>query len=177
MVLDWSGEISQDAATGDTQLPFKLVKGANGTYAVFTVRQSRMAQAEFSGIPLELTDTVRSGSFTFVQSVPSSVTLFSVRLPAGTEPVSMKPASVGPIDRNESGETLYTLPNKRMKLGDRQVVSVAYKPIEQIEIPSGKRSDPMTGIIVGLVVAALAVAVALVVVSRARNRNRPDSEA
>lgn len=176
MVLDWSGEISADPAAGDLQRPFKLIKGANGTYAEFTVMGSRFAQAEFSGIPLVTKDGVSSGAFTFRQSVPSTTTSFSIRLLADTEPVSMNPPSKGPIDRNENGETLYTLLTKSMKLGDTQSVAVSYKPITPIEIPTGERSDPTVWLLLGLGLGVVVAAIVLAQVWSAQRRRTSSTE-
>ena len=81
MSVDWAGEISGADVTQDVQRQFSVGQGEGAEYAEFEVSTFRAAQIDLSGIPLTPDGDRVSASLNFVQSVPSSETAFTVRLP------------------------------------------------------------------------------------------------
>ncbi|HEY5539910.1 MAG TPA: hypothetical protein VIL41_00475 [Coriobacteriia bacterium] len=126
-VVQWAGEILGGSASADIQRDFTLHPGAGGgQYAEFTLSVSRRGQIDTSGIPMTARGTVLSTQVDFVQSVSSTSTIFTVRMPAGVSQVKIEPSPVGAPETNSAGESLYPLPTKNLATGAKQTVKVSY---------------------------------------------------
>lgn len=172
MKILWAGEIG-GSGSNDRQVQPTIKKGAGGDYAEFQVTQFPQAQVEFGSVPLSQTAGGFSAEVGFVQTVPMESTSFSVRLPAGVSDVKIDPAPAGTPDRNNVGETLYTLPSKQLKAGDKQVVSIAYRTqSSQPSTASTTSRSTIMGLLLGLLAAAVVV---LVVVLMRQRSSAPDA--
>jgi len=168
MTIDWAGEIAAEGGQ-DQQRPYEIKEGEGGQYAEFQISEQLQAQIELSGTPLTVDGATQSAVIDFVQSVPSELTKFSVRVPAGASNVTIEPAPTGTPDQNDVGESLYTLPPKRLDEGDSQRISLGYTVggADSAE-PSG---SPDTGTIIALLIGLLILAAAaLVFLMRRQNR-------
>lgn len=174
--IDWAGEISGTDPGSDPGRAYEIKEGDGGKYAEFEVSTSRDAQIEVSGIKLSGSDGVTTAQFTHVASAPASNTSFSIRLPAGTEPVKTSPEIAGPHATNSVGESLYPLAPRVMTPGESVQVSVSYRAIgaqsgtqaPQTPASGGGSGD---GVMIALLVAlaiALAALVAAVLVQRGK---------
>jgi len=157
MVVDWAGEISDSGdISQDVELTYTLKDGAGGQYVEMRLAKFRVGQIDLSGKPMTVTGTDVSAVFEYVQSAPAVQTGFAVRLPPGAGAVRIDPAPVGDPVVNAGGESLYSLPDKVMKVGDAQTVSVSYST-------AGEASAAGTGgslnTVLGLLAAALVLAV------------------
>jgi hypothetical protein len=167
MNIDWAGEIlPQGDSADDPQREYTMGQGNGGQYAQMEVSESTQAQVELSGIPLTISGSEYSAAVRYVQTVPTSVVGFSVRLPAGVTAVSIDPAAPREPDRNESGETLYTLPSFELAPGDAQSVSVVYSVGGASQ--GGDGADVAT--IIAVLVALLAGAIVLLLFVMGRQR-------
>ncbi len=166
MSVDWAGEVSGADATQDVQRQFSVQQGEGAQYAEFEVTTYRAAQIDLSGVPLTPDGDRVSASLEFVQSVPSLGTAFTVRLPAGATDAKIEPAPEGSPSTNEDGETLYTLPAARPKLGESSLTQVSYLKssgaLSSPASPAAQRSSQLVAVLAALAVAALvALAVAV----------------
>lgn len=171
--IDWSGEIAGTDASGDVPHEAQVKQGGGGSYAEFTVEQSRQAQIEVSGIVQRTDASGTSATLEWVQSVPATAVAFSVRLPAGAKTVEIDPAPTGEPARNEMGETLYTLPSQGLEVGEKTTVSVRYGTGGT----TGAAPAPQTlqtGTVVGVLAAILAVAFVALLVVLQRRQGRED---
>jgi hypothetical protein len=166
MNVDWAGEIAGADASQDPTRPYTLKQGEGGQYAELEISESRQAQIELSGIPLSVEGSVFTAVVEYVQSVPSQAVGFSVRLPNGAAAQSIEPLPVGEPDRNEVGETLYTLPSKNLKPGESIRLSASYQLAPSVPVPAQPASTDPTNVIVVLAVLLVAAAVALLLVLR-----------
>jgi hypothetical protein len=102
--------------------------------------------------------------------VPSDLTAFSVRLPAGATEPSIDPVPARGPELNEAGESLYTLPSRELDTGEAQRVTLSYSsgdaPGADTAADEGTRGPLIFVLLVLLVVAVLA----LVAATRARGR-------
>jgi len=164
--VDWAGEIG-DSSGQDAQRDFALRQGAGGQYVEFEVSQSRNAQIELSGIPLTTADGSYSATVNWVQTVPASVTTFSVRLPAGASAVTLDPTPAREPETNQAGETLYTLPSRELAEGAGQVLYLSYETPASGSSSAAAEGDssPVLAILIVLLVVMTSV-LALVLVKR-----------
>lgn len=175
MKILWAGEIG-GAGTNDRQVQPKIKKGVGGDYAEFEVTQFPQAQVELGSVPLSQTAEGFSADVGFVQTVPMESTSFSVRLPSGVSDVKIDPAPAGAPDRNDLGETLYTLPSKQLKTGQKQTVSVAYK-VQSVQTPTAPASrNSVMVVLLGLLAAAVVVLVLVLMRQRSQVADDDDDE-
>ena len=168
MTVDWAGEISGGDITQDIQRQFTVKDGAKAAYAEFELSEYRVAQIDLSGKVLSSDGDKKSATLDFVQSVPSSDTAFSVRLPPGVASVKIEPAPQGPPSENGAGETLYTLPAVVLGPGDSQTTAVEYAAAATAPIPTDGSGSGLRANQIIFVLAAIAagIGVALVVALR-----------
>lgn len=175
MNIDWAGEILPEGdPADDPQREYTLEQGSGGQYAQMEVSESTQAQVEFSGTPLTVNGSEYSAALRYVQTVPTSVVGFSVRLPAGASSVRIDPAAPREPDRNEIGETLYTLPSFELAPGDAQSVSVAYSVGGSSQAGGGTDTATIIGVLVALL--AGAIVLLLFVMGRQRKTEQPPTE-
>lgn len=165
--LLWAGEIGT-SQQGDVQRQPQVKKGEGGSFAEFQVTSSKQAQIELGSVPLSQTADGFSATVDFVQSVPTTSTSFSVRLPSQAADAKISPTPVGTPGRNNSGETLYTLPSKQLKTGDKQQITVGYRVASAPTSTSGTAgsANKLIGVLLALI--AVAVVVLIVVLNRQR---------
>lgn len=147
--VGWAGEISSETGL-DNKLPYTSITDEAGTYVEFTLTKSRTGQVDFSGLPLTTKDGALHANVVWKQTAPAEKTLFEVRLPAEIHAVKITPQQEGSPDKNDYGETLYTLPTKTMKVGQSSTIDVSYKT------GSGLGGTSLTSL---LVIAAVILAV------------------
>lgn len=170
--VDWAGEILGSGAQ-DVKREYKVKEGTGAQYAEFTISQSRLAQIELSGLALTVQGTATSVSVPYAQSVPAPLTGFSVRVPAAVSSVKINPAPAGEPQRNQLGESLYTLPNKELEVGDKATVTVSYAVGSSEASPTTAGTAPQGGTIIAALLVGIAVALlALVLVVRRQNQAR-----
>lgn len=164
--VEWAGEIVGPDISADIARDYKLVDGEGGQYAEFYLTTSRRGQIDSVASSLTAAGTTISTQVEWVQSVASSETIFSVRLPSTVSEVNIKPAPEGePVD-NGAGEVLYGLPSKTMAAGEKTTVSLSYNTVPAPVVDEASRSANTILIVLGGV---LVVAVgALLVVMRRR---------
>lgn len=160
MNIQWVGEISGPDPSQDPTRTFTIDSGEGGEYAEFEVTTYRLAQIEMLGLPLGTDAGRTSVTVPWVQSVPSTITAFSVRAPAGATDVRLEPVAVGAPSSNQAGESLYTLPSQQLQPGDRTAVTVSYKAGGGVpDAPSASDGTWVIGALaVGIVIALLLLA-------------------
>jgi hypothetical protein len=166
-VVQWAGEILSGDASNDQQREFTIHDGQGGSYAEFTLTTSRRGQIDAAGIPMTANGNQVSTTVEWVQSVPATSTVFSVRLPAGVSSVAITPAPQGTPQINTAGESLYSLPQQALATGSTTMIKVGYNLT-----PTGATGAPSTNLTaVYLVLGVLLVgAIAIVVYLMARQR-------
>lgn len=125
--VSWAGEILGGDPSADPQREYTIHDGSGGAkYVEFTVTQSHQAQIETLGSPPTISGKTLTIAVDYVQSVPGTSTDFSVRMPAGVGNVKTDPATMGAVQKNSAGETLYSLGGGNLMPGSKQKVSVSY---------------------------------------------------
>lgn len=178
--VTWAGEtLATGAGAGDVQRKFQVIGGAGGRYVEFTAQKSRKGQVESVAAPLTRSGATVTGSVKWVQSAPAASETFSVRFPPSAADAKTQPAAIGGPQRNAVGETLYPLPQVKLKLGETYPVSVSFQippalgaaKASSSAQQSGGSSTPLFVLLAALVVAGIALAFAL-----ARGRRSPSDE-
>ncbi|MDZ4168872.1 MAG: hypothetical protein U1E26_04350 [Coriobacteriia bacterium] len=165
--VDWAGEISGVNPESDVVRPFVLKMGAKGQYAEFEISTTREAQIDMSTLSLVTEGDTTQVLLPWVQSAPASETLFSVRLPAGTELSESSPEQFGKPSMNDIGESLYALETQTLDEGEALPVTLEYRR----KAPATASSEGGDTIIAWLfVLLGLAVVVLVVVIMRQRSR-------
>src|SRR5450759_3015479 len=80
----WVGEISNAGLTNDVKRDYTIEKGTGGRVVVFRVERFRAAQVEASYTAPQITGDKAVSDFAWVQSAPSPVTEFTVKMTANT---------------------------------------------------------------------------------------------
>jgi hypothetical protein len=167
--LGWAGEVASTTAEADVRVEPRVVKGVGGDYAEFEVKTFHRAQIELSGLAYASKGTKVSGEVEFVQTAPADVTAFALRVPATASKLKIDPQPRGEPRKNSAGESLYTLPSKELKLGQKVKVTFSF----DTALPSAKAPmEPTTKLIIALVV-LLVLAVLGVVVLFLRSGGKP----
>lgn len=168
MQVQWVGEISGGDASQDPTRTYTTEEGTGGRYVEFEASQYRFAQVEMIGLPVTPDGDRTKVAAEWVQSVPSTITAFSVRTIPGVRDVRITPVPVGAPDENQTGERLYTLPSKELKPGQKATVSVEYASGTQFE--GGLDGAGNTNTIIGVLLAGIALAVVFLVWMLGRQR-------
>lgn len=177
-VVEWAGEIVGQDASSDQQRDFTLHNGAGGgAYAEFTMSVSHRGQIETSGIPITAHGAVVSTEVDFVQSVPASSTIFTVRLPAKISQVNITPTPTGPPDTNSAGESLYLLPAQTLATGASSPIKVSYNTSPPAAArTSGPNLTPAYVVLGVLLVGAVAFVVYLIARQGPDTGDEPEDE-
>lgn len=160
--VGWAGELATQTGP-DTELPYVTVNVDGKSFVEFTLNKSKTGQVDFSGLVLSNDGTTLSTHLDWTQSVQAQSTSFAVRLPANIHAVTISPKPSGSPERNDEGESLYSLGTKMLAVGDKQTITVSYKPGAGVGA-----FDTNTLVIAGVVV-LLVVALALFVFILRRN--------
>jgi len=160
MTVAWAGEISGSSVEQDVQRDFTVGTAGGGSYAEFELSQYRIGQIDLSGVPLEADGPTISMNLEYVQSIPSSSTAVTVRLPSGATDVRIDPAPQGAPRTNTDGEALYALEPVRLKTGDSLTTSIDYVPLGAQALPEVGRVSRTEGLL--FVLASLAAIAAIV---------------
>lgn len=123
----WVGEISNAGLTNDVKRDYTIEKGTGGRVVVFRVERFRAAQVEASYTTPQITGDKTVSDFAWVQSAPSPVTEFTVKMTANTSDVAIDPAPIGAPASNKQGERLYTVASSEFKPGATFAMTVAYR--------------------------------------------------
>lgn len=159
----WAGEVLGADPSADPQRDYTLKSGEGAQYAEFVLSQGHQGQID-TFMPAVTSGDPISAKATFVQSVPSSVTAFAVRMPAGAGNVRTEPAAVGAPEFNSAGESLYVLPAKNMAAGEKTEISISYTKgaASSSTAPSGSSGwTPLIVLLSGVIVVILAVAASI----------------
>lgn len=161
--IEWAGEILGGDPNADPQRPYTLHDGQGGAqYAELTLTQSRQGQIDVNAAPLNQSGTSVSTQVTYVQSVPSTTTVISVRMPPNTSNVRLTPAPSRPPDINATGESLYVLSVPPLATGAAQAISISY----DLGAARATGSSSQIPVYVAFGIALLAVIIALVFVAQ-----------
>ena len=158
---DWVGEITGLGVQTDIRREFAVVPAEGGSAIELTLETTRTAQYEARYLPTETDGNERTAILTWIQSSPASRTLFSVRMPADAEDVSIDPLPVGEPVSNRLGETLYALTPQVIETGDTLEVRVEYTRGSLLEADSSD-TTVTTVIIIGIIVSILVLALGIV---------------
>jgi hypothetical protein len=124
--VDWVGEILGDTPEEDIRSPYRLVDDGGMLEMVLTT--SRIAQYEATYVqPVRDGDTLVS-TLEWTQSTPASGVRFAVKVTSGIGDVTVQPAPAHAPQFNASGDRLYVLDERRMKTGERAVITATYRP-------------------------------------------------
>jgi len=163
----WAGEIMGPDASSDIERPYKVVDGEQGKLVEFTVETTRAVQydATVGAVTVDGDDILTS--LDWVQSVASKAVSFAVRIPAAVEDVRIDPEAPAAPQMNSVGESLYTLADQVLPVGEVSSIEVAYKRAGTGTAPEGPGVLPL---LLGLLaVAVIALVAALAVQSRKRS--------
>jgi len=166
----WAGEIVGPDASADLERPYKVVDGADGRLVEFTVETTRAVQydATVGAVTIEGDEILTSLDWT--QSAASKAVSFAVRVPAAVEDVRVDPEAPAAPQMNSVGESLYTLADQVLQVGDTSKIEVAYKRAGTGTAPQGPGALP---ILLGLLAVAV---IALVAALALQNRKRSSGE-
>jgi hypothetical protein len=165
----WAGEILGGNASDDPERPYVMHAGKGGQYAELTLTQSHMGQLDTGGLPVTLSGSSVTSKVDFIQSVQSSITALSVRVPANVTQVSISPQPEGDPQSNSAGERLYTLTSQVLPPGGKVAIVVSYNaaPVQPTPAQVSSNKTPVI-IMLCLVLAAVVAALALVLRRAAR---------
>lgn len=161
----WAGEIVSPDATADIERDYTIVDTGNGKAAEITIETTLSVQVDVTYGTIEIDGNDLVSKFQWMQSVPSSGTMFSVLIPRETGDVIIEPAAPGEPRENEAGERLYTLSPAVLQPGSTYPITVTYRR-------AGVSGDATSSIppVLWVVGALLAVAVIALLVALARQR-------
>lgn len=157
-VVEWAGEILSGDASTDKERTFTLQDGQGGSFAEFTLSVSHRAQIETSGIAMTANGTLLTTQVDWIQSVPSTSTLFTVRIPALVSAVNIDPKPEGAPDTNANGESLYVLPMQKLATGSQSAIKVSYDTAPATATPTTTVNLTAVYLVLGVLLAG-AVAV------------------
>ncbi|HET6351990.1 MAG TPA: hypothetical protein VFG89_07675, partial [Coriobacteriia bacterium] len=112
----------------------------------------------------------------YVQTAPAGETGFSVRLPAGASDVQISPTPASGPDKNDVGESLYTLPAAQLKEGDARTITAAYRIAAGSSVgttgapASTSSSSTLIAVLAGLALVLLVVLAVVIKTERAKRR-------
>ncbi len=164
MEVEWAGEISGGDPGSDPKRAFTVKDGDGGKYVELEVSQYPEAQIDLAPVAMTAKDGRMAAQLQFVQSAESSETNFSVRVPSLVSDVKIDPKPAGVPDRNDVGETLYTLPSLTLGTGDKSVVAVSYSTTPPSASDAADKSATMLlwGLGIAAVLALVGLGVAIV---------------
>jgi len=155
----WAGELTGATSASDTFVEPRMLETEYGRVAEVTVTVSSEVQVECIAGPIESTGAGSKARLTWIQSVPSTYTAVSMRLPAGVTSVEMQPEPVGTPQVNDAGEQLYSAAPLSLAVGEELPITAAYGSGSAAATPDGQAVTPL---LIGLVV-AVALAGALLI--------------
>jgi len=164
-VVEWAGEILSGDASTDKQRPFTLADGQGGSYAEFTLSVSHRGQIETNGIAMMASGTKLLTQVDWIQSVPSTSTLFTVRIPPAVSAVTIDPKPEGQPETNAVGESLYILPMQKLATGAQLAIKISYDTAPAAAAPTATVNLTAVYVVLGILLAG-AVAVTVYLVSR-----------
>lgn len=177
-VVQWAGEILGGDPSADPERTFTLHSGAGGgQYAEITLTAAHRGQIDTNGIPMTATGNKISTQVDWIQSVPSTSTIFSVRVPAGVSDIKIDPTPQGTPQVNSAGETLWVLPVATLAPGAPLTITISYNAT-----PTGATAPPRTNltvvyILLGvLLVGAVGFAAYLLLRSNSGNDGEDDDD-
>jgi hypothetical protein len=176
----WVGEISTAGLNSDIKRDYTVEQGTGGRVVVFRIEKHRSVQVEASYTAPQVIGDKTISAFEWVQSAPSPLTNFAVKMGANTKDVAVDPTPTGAPQSNAQGERLYTVASSELKPGARFAMTVAYRVgvAGDTTAASGRGSaDSQTVLIVLVAMLAVAVFAFMLVAARARGRERVADEA
>lgn len=153
----WSGEIVGGGPQNDIPRENKIVEVDGGQAVEFSLEETRVGQYEGPHLPTVVSGGRRTAKLDWIQTVPASSLQLSVRLPAGAQNVEIKPAPAGVPARNDSGESLYLLPEIAPETGSQTLLEVSYET-GSLTAPDTGKGGPSTLTVLVIAVAFFVVA-------------------
>jgi len=150
----WAGELTGETSATDTFVEPRTFETEYGRVAELTVTVSSEVQVEYIAGPIASTGAGMKAQLAWVQSVPSTYTVVSMRLPAGVTSVEMTPEPVGTPQVNEAGEQLYSSAPLSLAVGEKLPITAVYGSGPADTTPDGQTAS--------VLLIGLGVAVALV---------------
>ena len=160
--LDWVGEITGLGVESDIPREFLVVDGDGGSAIELTLETTRTAQYEARYLPTEVDGDRRAAILAWDQSSPASRVLFSVRMPAGAEDISIEPLPVGEPMSNRRGETLYALTPQEIATGESLEVRVDYRQGSLLDAGTSDTTVTTTVVIIGVAISILVLALGII---------------
>lgn len=173
-VVEWAGEILNGDASTDKERTFTLQDGQGGSYAEFELSVSHRGQIETNGIPMMASGTKLLTQVDWIQSVASTSTLFTVRIPAAVSAVTIDPKPDGAPETNAVGESLYVLPLQKLATGAQSAIKVSYDTAPAAATPTATLNLTAVYVVLGILLAG-AVAVTVYLVSRQNSSGSDDA--
>ena len=163
--VGWVGEISLKTGP-DTQRDYEIKNEGGREFVEFTLSESKTGQVDFSGLPLTNEKGALNARLEWEQSSAAKTTVFEVRLPSKVHDVKISPKPQGSPDKNEYGETLYSLSSRDMKIGEKETITVSYR--------EGAGVGPFSSenLLIGLAAALGVVALVLIIFMIKRPKKR-----
>jgi hypothetical protein len=176
-VVTWSGEIYSGGPQNDVQRKFTLVQGSGGQNVEFTTERSRVVQYEATWPGSTASGDRLVSKLPWVQSAPAGTIQFGFKLPPGAADVQSDPPYMGKPAYNDVGESLYSVPPRKLTLGAALGFSVSYKRKAAGTAGTGSVASA-TGVVLPVLIGLLAVVLAalLVVVYRQKAASAGDEE-
>lgn len=167
----WAGELTTQVGE-DLTRAYTTEEGVGGSYIEVIASETRAVQVDLLGPNLNISGSSVATDLQWIQSVPAARVSFDIRVPAGVRQVELQPAAADGSEKNpETGEVLYSLPTVILAEGDSQAVSVSWSTASAKLFDL---SDPMTWMLIVLVVALLGTTIFLIVSLRAKSQEQPD---
>ena len=173
-VVEWAGEILNGDASTDKERTFTLQDGQGGSYAELTLSLSHRGQIETNGIPMMASGTKLLTQVDWIQSVASTSTLFTVRIPAQVSAVTIDPRPEGAPETNAVGESLYVLPVQKLATGAQSAIKISYDTAPAAVTSPAKVDLNLVYLVLGVLLAG-AAGVAVYLGSR-QNSSGPGDE-
>lgn len=171
----WIGEISSAGLDSDVRRDYTVEQGTGGRIVVFRIQKYRSAQVEAGYTAPQVIGDKTVSAFAWVQSAPSPVTNFAVKMGANTTDVAIDPTPIGAPESNGQGERLYTVASSAFKPGAKFVMTVAYRvgaAGATTAASGGGAAGSQTLLIVLVALLAVAVFAFILVAARERGRER-----
>lgn len=157
----WAGEVTGGNPESDIKRMPEVVEGKGGKALRIELESARSAQYEASVGTLTVSGQKTSGRLRWVQSVEASTTSFAVRTPANVSSINIRPTPSDLPQRNSQGESLFTLPDRALSLGEAVTIDVSYSRGGQVapaaDVNAGSGASGVNKFTLILVVGGLAM--------------------
>jgi hypothetical protein len=165
----WAGEVLGGDVNQDPSRAYRVVPGQGGDVLEMVLQQTGTAQVEAVVAKLAKAGGKVSATVPWVQSATAQSTEFSVRFPPATANHTTDPKWTGTPERNNSGETLYVLPDAKLAVGQKYPIKASYSVNADLPQPNPTGTSNLT---VFLLAGALLIAIVALIGAIQAQRNR-----